>query len=74
MNTTTKPDVIITGDLTDEQLDLRKFLMGAIIRSQISIENKVYRFCDDWILNNDNDIASKANADTLIKEAYETFK
>tara|TARA_B100000029_G_scaffold376383_1_gene370944 strand:- start:2540 stop:2779 length:240 start_codon:yes stop_codon:yes gene_type:complete len=60
--------------LTEDQLNLRAFLLGSFWRNDIPITERSYRFCDNWIKNEDADIASKENADTLLKEAYETFK
>ena len=83
MNIITNPDgskayadpIITEGtDLTEDQLQLRAFLLGSFWRNEITITEKSYRFCDDWIKNEDADIASKENADTLLKEAYATFK
>ena len=83
MNIITNPDgskayadpIIKEGtDLTEDQLQLRAFLLGSFWRNEITITEKSYRFCDDWIKNEDADIASKENADTLLKEAYATFK
>ena len=83
MNIITNPDgskayadpIIKEGtDLTEDQLQLRAFLLGSFWRNEITITEKSYRFCDDWIKNEDAEIASKENADTLLKEAYATFK
>ena len=79
MNIITKPHVkdqyIEPGTvLTEDIINLRAFLLGSFWRNEITITNKEYRFCDHWIINNDLDIASKENADTLIKESYDTFK
>jgi len=60
--------------LTEDQLQLRAFLLGSFWRNEITITEKSYRFCDHWIKNEDADIASNTDADTLLKEAYATFK
>ena len=60
--------------LTETQLALRAFLLGSFWRNGLEITEKSYIFCDDWLKNEDLDIASKADADNIIKQAYETFK